>query len=72
MTLNGDKVLVCYVDDVLFHGLDPKKFMAMLSTVYTLNDRSVKEPDHYFGADIRKYELSGGNIAWALSSDTYV
>jgi hypothetical protein len=46
--------------------------MAMLSVVYTLKDGSVKEPDHYLGADIRKYELSGGNIAWALSSDTYV
>ena len=44
----------------------------MLSVVYTLKDGSVKEPDHYLGADIRKYELSGGNIAWALSSDTYV
>jgi hypothetical protein len=72
---SGEKVYeyaLCYVDDVLFQGLDPKKFMAMLSTVYTLKDGSVKEPDHYLGADIRKHELSGGNVAWALSLDTYI
>ena len=73
--VTGEKVYeyaLCYVDDVIFQGLDPKKFMSMLSTVYTLKEGSVKEPDNYLGADIRKHALSGGNMAWALSSDTYV
>ena len=73
--LNGEKVYeyaLCYVDDVIYQGLDPKKFMSMLSMVYTLKEGSVKEPENYLGADIRKHELSGGKMAWALSSDTYV
>jgi Reverse transcriptase (RNA-dependent DNA polymerase) len=73
--VTGEKVYeyaLCYVDDVIFQGLDPKNFMSMLSTVYTLKEGSVKEPDNYLGADIRKHALSGGDMAWALSSDTYV
>jgi hypothetical protein len=60
------------VDDVIFQGLEPKKFMAMISMVYTLKEGSVQEPEHYLGADIWKHELSGGHISWALLSDTYV
>jgi hypothetical protein len=74
MKPNGDRVYeyaLCYVDDVIFQGLDnPKKFMAMLSMVYTLKEWSVQEPEHYLGADICCHELAGGHMAWALSSDT--
>ena len=32
----------------------------------------MKEPDAYLGADISMKELSNGDKAWSLSSDTYV
>ncbi len=72
---DGTKIyeyVLCYVDDVIFQGLEPKKFMDYLSLSYKLKDGSVKEPDCYLGADIRVHELSSGERAWALSSDTYV
>jgi len=63
---------LCYVDDCLFQGLDPNKFMDYLATTYILKEGSVKQPDTYLGADIRLYELTSGDKAWSLSSDTYV
>ena len=64
--------VLCYVDDCIFQGLDPKGFMDHLRRSYTLKEGSVKEPEQYLGADIRRYELRTGEQAWALSSDTYV
>jgi hypothetical protein len=64
--------VLCYVDDCIFQGLDPKGFMEMLSRSYTLKAGSVKEPETYLGADIKQHQLSNGEQAWALSSDTYV
>ncbi len=72
---DGTKIyeyVLCYVDDCIFQGLDPKAFMDGLRKSYTLKDGSVKEPDAYLGADIRQMQLSNGEVAWALSSDTYV
>jgi hypothetical protein len=40
--------------------------------VYTLKPGSVKIPDTYLGADIHVHELSNGEKAWAISSNTYV
>ena len=72
---DGTKIyeyVLCYVDDCIFQGLDPKAFMDRLGKVYTLKEGSVKEPDAYLGADISKMVMSNGDVAWALSSDTYV
>jgi hypothetical protein len=46
--------------------------MDYLRTVYTLKDGTVQEPETYLGADVRRHELSNGQKAWAISSDTYV
>ena len=72
---DGTKIyeyVLCYVDDVIFQGLDPNGFMDYLRRSYKLKDGSVKEPDTYLGADVSHYELSDGTRAWSLSSDTYV
>ena len=72
---DGTKIyeyVLCYVDDCIFQGLDPKAFMDRLGKSYTLKEGSVKEPDAYLGADISKMVMSNGDVAWALSSDTYV
>jgi hypothetical protein len=64
--------VLCYVDDIIYQGLQPEEFMNYLTTVYTLKPGSVKVPDTYLGADVRMHELSSGEKAWAISSDTYV
>lgn len=64
--------VLCYVDDIVYQGLEADKFMDYLNTVYTLKPGSVKVPETYLGADIRTNELSNGDKAWAISSDTYV
>jgi hypothetical protein len=72
---DGTKIyeyVLCYVDDCIFQGLDPKKFMDYLNTVYTLKEGSVQQPETYLGADVKSYQLRDGNTAWAISSDTYV
>jgi hypothetical protein len=59
------------VNDVL-SGLDnPKLIMDQLASVYTLKAGTVKEPDIYQGADMKKFEIGIGKAAWGLSSDSY-
>jgi hypothetical protein len=70
---DGSKIyeyVLCCMDDC--QGLDPPGFMDYLRTVYTLKDGTVQEPETYLGADVRRYKLSNGQKAWAISSDTYV
>jgi hypothetical protein len=72
---NGTKFyeyVLCYVDDIIYQGLHADEFMDYLSTVYTLKPGPVKVPETYLGADIRLHELSSGDKAWAILSDTYV
>ena len=75
---NGDKIyeyVLCYVDDILFGGLDSKLFMKRLSDTYKLKEGSVKEPETYLGADISKYTVTRGTEVvdcYSMSSDTYL
>jgi hypothetical protein len=77
---NGDKYweyVLCYVDDLLVICLDPQVTMDALSKSYTLKTGSVKEPDAYLGAEIRKWQVPGSNddpdsTCWGMSSDLYV
>jgi hypothetical protein len=65
----------CYVDDILYGGVDSKAFMDRLSIVYQLKDGSVKEPTTYLGADIRRMVVGGDSeytYAYRMSSDTYL
>ena len=42
---------------------------------FTLKDGSVKEPDMYLGADVKKWYIAGseepGKARWAMSSTKY-
>jgi Reverse transcriptase (RNA-dependent DNA polymerase) len=75
---NGDKVyeyVLCYVDDILFGGLDAKTFMKRLSDTYKLKEGSVKEPDKYLGADISKHTVNQHGVevnCYSMSSDGYL
>ena len=50
--------------------------MDYLSSKYKLKEGSVKEPDSYLGADIKKWNIESSEdptkTRWAMSSDTYV
>jgi hypothetical protein len=68
--------VLIYVDDALVVSHDPKSIMTNLSDTYTLKEGSVKEPDMYLGAEIKKYYLKDSDdpqkTRWAISSDLYV
>jgi Reverse transcriptase (RNA-dependent DNA polymerase) len=71
---NGDKYyeyVLCYVDDILCGSEKPNKIMDYLSQQYTLKKGSVKEPDVYLGADIKKFVVGRDEYAWGISPDTY-
>jgi hypothetical protein len=66
---------LCYVDDVLVISHEPQKIMDYLNTKHTLKPESVKAPEEYLGAKVRRFTIHGdeGDIeAWSLSSDLYV
>ena len=68
--------VLCYVDDILAVSHDPQAIMDYLSQNYTLKSDSVKTPDTYLGAEVRKHTLASSDnptkTRWALSPDTYV
>jgi hypothetical protein len=76
---NGDtywEYALCYVDDILIISHKPQEAMDYLSSKYKLKEGSVKEPDSYLGADIKKWNIESSadptKTRWAMSSDTYV
>lgn len=76
---NGDlyyEYILTYVDDCLVVSEDPKTIMTMLGETYTLKKDSVKEPDTYLGAEIRKWNIEDSDdpkkTRWAMSSDRYI
>ena len=68
--------VLVYVDDILVVSHDPRKTMTLLESRYTLKPSSIKEPDKYLGADIRKWYIDDtedpDKTRWAMSSDSYV
>jgi hypothetical protein len=76
---NGDKYweyVLCYVDDILCVSHEPQVVMDYLASKYTLKKGSVKEPDAYLGAEVKKWTIDGADnptkVRWAMSSDLYV
>ena len=76
---NGEaywEYVLVYVDDILCVSHEPQAFMDYIATKYTLKSGSVKEPDAYLGAEIRKYYIAESDdpskVRWAMSSDLYV
>ena len=67
--------VICYVDDVTVAMENPKEFMDELGRRFTLKDGSVKEPDMYVGADVKKWYIAEleetGKVRWAMSSTKY-
>ena len=67
--------VICCVDDVAVDMENPKEFMDELGRRFTLKDGSVKEPDMYVGADVKKWYIAEleetGKVRWAMSSTKY-
>jgi hypothetical protein len=68
--------VLCYVDDILVIDENPKETMKYLQSRYTLKEGSVKEPETYLGATVKKWYIPGsddpGKVRWAMSSEVYV
>ena len=57
---NGDKVyeyVISYVDDLIFHGRDPKGFMNALGQRFTMKPGSIKEPDSHLEVDVKMFRI---------------
>lgn len=67
--------VICYVDDLAYAGLDAKGFMKALGQRFTLKEGSVKEPDQYLGANVKKVTIPNsdtpGKTRWAFESSSY-
>ena len=67
--------VITYVDDIICAAEHPGEIMEALGRVYTLKDGSVKEPDLYLGANVKKWYIAGSDEPdkprWALSSENY-
>jgi hypothetical protein len=65
--------VLCYVDNILVIDENPKETMMYLQS---LKEGSVKEPEMYLGATVKKWYITGsdepGKARWAMSSEVYV
>ena len=63
--------ILVYVDDILIINKDPSLDMAMIRKSFKIKPESIKVPDMYLGADIKKVFYPDGSHAWTMGSDTY-
>ena len=74
---NGDKYyeyLLVYTDDVLVISCSPSKILECLEESYILKKSSIKEPDQYLGADVKKFFLPDQpeKVRWSMGSEQYL
>ena len=72
---NGEKYYsyICiYVDDILICSGKPKRYMDKLGEIFHLKPESVKVPDVYLGADVRKKETVDGRNIWIIGANKYL
>jgi hypothetical protein len=62
---NGDKYweyVLCYVDDILCVSHEPQTVMDYLASRYTLKKESVREPNAYLGAVVKKWMIESAEV----------
>ena len=64
--------ILVYVDDILVIDENPMRFMQQLRESYTVREDTIKEPDQYLGADIRKVHFDDNSYAWTMGSTSYI
>jgi hypothetical protein len=71
---NGDRyyeLILVYVDDILCISENPEATLSAIAKVFDLGD-TIKEPDRYLGANLRKWALPDGRTVWAMDGKDYV
>ena len=64
------KYMICYADELLHIGFNPKEYMDALNMIYWLNDGFVT-PDLYLGANVEKVQLKDGRVVWYTNCVDY-
>jgi hypothetical protein len=68
--------VISYVDDLVFQGIDPSSFMDALGKCFTLKPGSIKAPDSYLGANVKKFPIPKSDdpekVRWTFESLSYV
>ena len=55
------KYIICYVDELLHIGFNPREEMDALNIIYRLKEAFVP-PDRYLGANVEKVHLKDGRV----------
>ena len=66
---NGDlyyKYMICYVDDLIYIGFKPKKYMDALNMIYRLNE-GFGPPDRYLGSNVEKVQMKDVQVLWSTN-----
>ena len=65
------KYIICYIDDLLHIGFNPKEDMDVLNMIYRLKEGFVP-PDQYLGANVEKVQLKDGRVVWSTNYVDYL
>ena len=65
------KYMLCYADDLLHIGFNPKEDMDALNMVYWLKD-GFGPPERYLGANFEKLQLKYGRVLWSTNCVDYL
>ena len=63
--------MLCYVDELLHIGFNPKVDMDALNMIYRLNEGFVP-PDRYLGANFDKVQLKNERVVWSTNCIDYL
>ena len=63
--------MICYVDELLHIGFNPKEDMDVLNIIYRLKE-VFGPPDQYLGTNVEKVQLKDGRIVWSTNCVDYL
>lgn len=64
--------ILVYVDDLCILDKAPHSYMLQIQESFKVREETIKEPDAYLGADVRKVYYPDGSYAWTMGSKSYV
>ena len=63
--------MICYVDDLLHIGFNPKEDMDALNMMYWLKE-GFGPPERYMGENVEKVHLKDGKVVWSTNCVDYL
>ena len=63
--------MLCYVDELLHIGFNPKEDMNSLNVIYWLKE-GFGPPDRCLGANVEKVKLKDGRVVWSKNCVNYL